>query len=353
MLEMTNSVKEVKSVTCQMIADMAGVSRATVRRVMRNEPYVKDDVRKRVTEIVEKYHYKANTAGLTLVNRRRTSIKLGVISFKAVDALYEELNRGSQKASVDYQEYGIDIIFKYIDDTATPEEVVEVIGELIDEGIRGLAIMGIDLPEVRDALLQVQEKIPIVTYNSSVSGIDELCFVGQNARQTGRTAAVLMNGMLGGKGRIAIVVNSMNVLAVAVRAKAFQEKIDELGGMKADIILENQSSNTRSYNLLKERFDRGEHFDGIYIASGFGSKGICSALDEYGMNETHIVAHDLLPYTVELLKAGKVDFSIDQELFRQGYLPVEILAKYVLFSEKPEGKCIYTKIDIKTSENLD
>lgn len=349
---MSNELSDHRSVTCQMIADMAQVSRATVRRVMHNEPYVKEDVRQRVSQIIEKYHYKPNTAGLALVSQR-SDIKLGVISLSATDALYEELNNGSKQAAADYHKYGVEIIFRFVNDTSDGVDVVDAIDDLVAQGIRGLAIMGVDIAQVREKLCQIQDNVPIVTYNTEISGVKELCYVGQDPIKCGRTAANLMNGLLCGHGNVIIIANTMNVSAVAKRVQGFREWIQnhETHLCIAEL-LENNSSNTRSYELLKTLFAHNREVQGIYIACGFGSKGVCAALDECGMQHVRVVAHDMLPYTVKNLLEGKIDFSIDQELFRQGYLPVEILAKHVLMKEDPEFSRIYTKIDIKTSENL-
>lgn len=348
---MTKKIDANKRVTCQMIADIAHVSRATVRRVMRNEPYVKEEVRQRVTKIIEEYNYKPNSVGLALLSQR-ADIKIGVISFSATDALYEELQKGSRQAALDYNEYGVEILMRFVDDQGGYQSVIQAIRELIESGIRGLAITGIDVPEVREELLSIQSQIPIVTYNTEITGINELCFVGQDSIKGGRTAAALMISILSGEGDIAVVVNSMNVLAVAKRVEGFRLKLEMCSQLKVCETLENHSSNTLSYELLNELLKRNPRIRGIYIASGFGSKGVCQALENADRTDVRVIAHDLLPYTVENLRAGKIVFSIDQELFRQGYLPVEILTKYIVIKEKPLTNRIYTKIDIKTAENL-
>ena len=42
----------------QMIADMAGVSRGTVDRVLNNRSYVRQDVRERILEIISETGYR-------------------------------------------------------------------------------------------------------------------------------------------------------------------------------------------------------------------------------------------------------------------------------------------------------
>ena len=46
-----------KRPTIQMVADLAGVSRGTVDRVLNNRSYVKEEVRARVLEAVEELGY--------------------------------------------------------------------------------------------------------------------------------------------------------------------------------------------------------------------------------------------------------------------------------------------------------
>lgn len=340
-----------KPVTSQMIADIAGVSRATVGRVLRNEPYVKSSTRKRVEDAIKKYNYKPNTAGVALVSNR-SNIKIGVISFAAVDGLYAELNQGSTEAMQDYQNYGISIAFRYIDDPENEESIVSAIKELMSEGIKGLAIMGIDVPSVRQALQEIENNIPIVTYNTEISDVDVLCFVGQDSIRSGRTAGALVRGLVKDGGKVIAVVNSMMVSAVSRRVDGFKQVLTENPGLELVATLENQSSNQRSYEIVKDVLKREPNINSVYIACGFGSAGVCKALRECGKDDVHVVAHDMLPYTVDLIRQGQIDFSIDQELFRQGYQSVEILAKYLLFKTKPDTKNVFTKIDIKMKENI-
>ena len=53
-------------ITQSQIAKMAGVSRATVERVINNRGDVSEDTRKLVLEIIKKTDYRPNRAGTTL-----------------------------------------------------------------------------------------------------------------------------------------------------------------------------------------------------------------------------------------------------------------------------------------------
>src|SRR5579872_6281272 len=62
----------------ERIAHLAGVSRATVSRVINDYPYVSDEVRQRVLAIIEQEGFQPNAAARMLV-RQRTDV-IGVIS---------------------------------------------------------------------------------------------------------------------------------------------------------------------------------------------------------------------------------------------------------------------------------
>ena len=50
-------------VTIKQIAEMAGVHRSTVDKVLHKRPGVSDDVRKKVQEIIDECNYEANPIG--------------------------------------------------------------------------------------------------------------------------------------------------------------------------------------------------------------------------------------------------------------------------------------------------
>ena len=60
--------------TIKQIAEMAGVSRGTVDRVLNNRGSVNANTAARVREIAEKLNYKPNKAGLMLAAQKKKSV---------------------------------------------------------------------------------------------------------------------------------------------------------------------------------------------------------------------------------------------------------------------------------------
>jgi LacI family transcriptional regulator len=87
----------VSDLTLEDIAKMAGVSRSTVSRVANKHPNVRDDVRKRVLDVIQTTGYHPNAAARTLASQRSWTIGLILpqsVSFFFTDPFYPHLTKG-------------------------------------------------------------------------------------------------------------------------------------------------------------------------------------------------------------------------------------------------------------------
>ncbi len=76
------------ALTLEQIAKLAGVSRSTVSRVVNDEPNVRDEVRRRVWQVIRETGYQPHAAARSLVTRRTQII--GVIIPESVTTLFTD-----------------------------------------------------------------------------------------------------------------------------------------------------------------------------------------------------------------------------------------------------------------------
>lgn len=76
------------SPTLEEVAELAGVSRSTVSRVVNNQPSVRDQVRDRVWQVIRETGYQPHAAARSLVTRRTQII--GVVIPEAVSTLFTD-----------------------------------------------------------------------------------------------------------------------------------------------------------------------------------------------------------------------------------------------------------------------
>lgn len=93
------------ALTLEDIAKLAGVSRSTVSRVVNEQPNVRDNVRKRVLEVIQETGYHPNVAARTLASQHSWTIGLILphsVSFFFTDPYYPHLTKGIAQACNQY-----------------------------------------------------------------------------------------------------------------------------------------------------------------------------------------------------------------------------------------------------------
>ena len=91
--------------TLEDIAKQAGVSRSTVSRVVNDHPNVREDVRRRVLDVIQTTGYHPNAAARTLASQRSWTIGLVLphsVSFFFTDPYYPHLTKGIAQACNQY-----------------------------------------------------------------------------------------------------------------------------------------------------------------------------------------------------------------------------------------------------------
>lgn len=339
------------SVTIKEIAAMAGVSRGTVDKVLNHRPGVKQETKEKVLRIAKEMHYQPNFLGKALV-QSKDPLKIGIILTPEYNPYIQEIIKGIKEGNDEFSAFGIEIITKKLK-SLDPFEQLSIIEELVAEGVQGLAVFPLNNSRVIDCLnTLIEQKVAIVTFNSKVSGCNDLCFVGQDHYKGGRTAAGLMGRVCAPDASIGVIISSMHLSCHQDRLMGFREKLAETyPGIKIVEIQENQDRGEAAYQITKDYLAKYPELQGIYLTSG-GIYGIGQALEEIGKSkEVRVICHDVIDNTVELLSNGTVDFAIGQNPTQQGYLLVKTLFDYLIKRQKPE-KIIDIPIQIFTDEAI-
>lgn len=96
------------ALTLEQIAELAGVSRATVSRVINDGPYIRPEVRERVRRVIEEHNYHPNSVARSLARRRANAIGLLIpepVARLFDDAYFPPLAQGVAEACHDLDLY--------------------------------------------------------------------------------------------------------------------------------------------------------------------------------------------------------------------------------------------------------
>ncbi|MBP3961156.1 MULTISPECIES: catabolite control protein A [Paenibacillus] len=123
------------TVTIYDVAREAGVSMATVSRVVNNNPNVKPQTRKKVFEAIERLGYRPNAVARGLASKKTTTV--GVVIPDISNAIFAEVARGIEDIA---NMYHYNIILCNADKKKDKE--IRVINTLLEKQVDGLLFMG-------------------------------------------------------------------------------------------------------------------------------------------------------------------------------------------------------------------
>lgn len=345
-----------KRPTIQMVAEKAGVSRGTVDRVLHNRSYIDPDVRVRVLDAIQETGYLSPRQAHqhTVSEGAFSPVKLGVLLPNWTGHFKTEILRGVEAARTDLADFHIKIILAECK-TDIPGETIELLDSLIEQQVQGIALCSVNDPSIEKKVSALSnQNIPVITFNSDLPNSQRLCYVGQNYKQSGRIAAELMSKCIPATGKILAVVGNLEFDGHRMRLNGFRQRMYELGFKQSQIeVIETYNDYQTTYRKVSESLELIPELCAIYMANR-SVAGCTEAVNATGKKGTlRIICHDVSESTKRLLQNGSIDFTISQDIFHQGYLPLIYLRELLQKGKIPESRQTDTNISIICSQNIE
>lgn len=322
----TGAAAGIGRATLEDVARAAGVSVATVDRVVNHRDGVRDKTIARVEAAVSRLGYRPDPAAARLARNQTFRflfiLPSGANSFMTL--LAEQVARtsewlASQRAVIDVQHV----------DVFEPDALARAL-EGVLPGYAGVATIALDHPRVRAAIGDLAERdIPVVTLVSDVPSAKRLHYVGIDNPAAGRTAATLMGRFLNGRsGSIGVIAGSLALRDHAERQFGFNQVLTvEYPQLTVFPALEGRDENELTYRATATLLEKPELI-GIYSV-GAGNRGIAAALNEAGRAEDMVwIAHELTAHTRRFLVRGEVDAIISQNPGHEARSAARVLLAY-------------------------
>ena len=342
-------------VTMQMIAEAVGVSRGTVDRAIHHRGRIDPEVEERIFEAARSMGYAlpGQAGGRPGKNDSKKEIRIGVVTYLCNAGFMREINRGIAQAREELRERGVTVILR--ESRAVDEkEQLAFLEELEQTGIDALAVMPIDTGAIRKKLYALSDKgIPLVMFNSKLSGIPRLSYVGMDNFQSGRAAAGLMNMLTAGSGRVLVITGSFGNQLINARVDGFTKEIkDSFPGLFVVAVQSSYDSAREVKRIIEDSMRSIPGINGIFVVSS-GQAGIRDAFAALNLERRpYVVIYDQTPKNEKLLRDDLADFLIDQNGFEQGYRPLYILANAIGRGILPESGEEFTEISIRSKYTL-
>jgi LacI family transcriptional regulator len=340
----------VKRPTLQDLADAAGVSIATVDRVINRRLPVSDDTSQRVVKAAETIGYHATN----LLKRRITEMptrRFGYLLQKP-DAFYKQLAQELLTASRTNQTVECKPTVEFVDDVE-PQIIADRL-LLMAKKADAVAVVAMDHPIVKQAVdtITAQGK-PVFTLLSHINS--EACsgHFGADSRKCGRIAGWTISRLAKKPGKIGILVGSHRYLNQELSEISFRTYMREHA--PAFQLLEpiiNLDDEQIAYEAVRDMVAANADLVAIYVSGG-GQEGFIRALREFCTPHQFVaVCNELTPATRAALHDGVIDLTLGTPFAALARLLVEAMAKGTTGQDMPHLRPLHLPPDVFLAENI-
>jgi simple sugar transport system substrate-binding protein len=212
-------------------------------------------------------------------------------------------------------------------ETSDVQEMVDAMNTAISGNADGIAVAVVDPQAFNDPIQEALDNdIPVIAYNANGEGPGTnpaLAYVGQDLFQSGVEMGKRIVDLVG-EGLVALFIATPGQLNIQPRIDGAKQAIEDSG---ANIEVEQITTGAElpeELNRIDAYYQGHKDVAGMFAVDGGSTQGVAQVMERYNLHEQGVRGggYDLLPKVLELLQAGHIDFTIDQQPYLQGFFPV-------------------------------
>ena len=293
---------EGSNITIYTIAKEAGVSPATVSRVLNNSANVSTEKRQKIEHLIRKYNFNPSALARGLTEPRRKVI--GLIVADVRNTFYADLYVNCEIAAAK-KDYSIMLINSF----GQVEMEKQALAKLMEQRVDGIIHLGgvADDVETNREYVKLLSKLP-----ASMPYVTTGKFDGVDCYQVQIDAAKAMDLLMkhlaqNGNTRVAMVGGRINVVSTKIKYDRFLEKAGSYGFSLDPDYLENWGHYTipggqETMDALFEKFERsGKELPQAVIAiNDSTAMGVCKSIQKHGLKipqDISVVSYDNINLT--------------------------------------------------------
>lgn len=292
------------------IAVQAGLSEATVDRVLNGRGGVRASTVAEVNQAIEDLH------------RQRTQLRLAGRTF-VVDLVVDAPVQFSSgvRAALEAELPGIrPAVFRsrfHLTEAAPVADIVATLGRIATRGSQGVVLKAPDDPRVVAAVERlVGVGIPVVTFVTDLPVSPRTAYVGIDNRAAGATAAYLIDQWLGdASGTVLVTRGDGSFRGEDEREMGFRATQRSVAPNRRQVDLVNTDGRDDLHRLVLDALGAHPDIVAVYSMYAFGgNRAVVDAFAEAGRAYRVFVAHDLHEHNLALLHDGHLSAVLHHDL---------------------------------------
>lgn len=334
------------------VAREAGVSVATVDRVVNGRLPVREDTAHRVLEAAQRIGFHAVGLIRSRLREQQPDVAVGLLLQRPNEPFYADLTRQLRRAITGARTFrGVALVDYWIDDD--PDDIALRLRRLARR-CRAVALVSPDHAAVAAAIAEVVAAgVPVFALLSDCAPAARTAYLGIDSRKAGRTAGWLIRQCARRVGRVAVIVGSRRFHGHELREIGFRSYYRDMAPefVVLDAVV-NSESDAATRDAIVQLAERHRDLVGVYLAGG-GTSGAVAGLQAIEPARRPAMICPALPPEVRgALAEGVLTAAICEPVDRLAERLVEAVALALDEHGPRVPNQIVLPMDLYTPENL-
>jgi simple sugar transport system substrate-binding protein len=213
-------------------------------------------------------------------------------------------------------------------DNSVVGQMVSAFNSAVSGGVDGIAVALISTTAFNSPVQKaLSQGIPVVAYNADAAGNPRLAYIGQDLFVSGQEMGDRI-AQLVPSGDVALFIATPGSLNIQPRIDGAQATLKKHPSITPHVVATGAAL-TQELSTIDAYVASHTNFKGFFAVDGGSTQSVGQAIQKHGLKgKVHGGGYDLTPITQQTLAAGYLDFTIDQQPYLQGFLPVLQLYMY-------------------------
>jgi ribose transport system substrate-binding protein len=272
--------------------------------------------------------------------RDRTKKLIGVVPKATSHLFFVSIHAGVDQAAHDF---GVNVLWNGPREETEHERQIQVVDGMIAQQVDALAISATDERAlVAPVERAIKAGIPVAIFDSGVNVDRYVSFVATDNFEAGQTAARKLAALVGGKGKVAMVMHKPGGASTMLRERGFDQAMaKEFPSITVVARQFGMSDLAKSRAVAENILTANPDLGGIFASSEASSLGSIQAIQSRGLSgKVKLITFDFSDAHIKALEDGTIDVMLVQDPFRIGYEVVKALAEHL------NGKTPLKRLDL-------
>ncbi|MBA3431059.1 MAG: sugar ABC transporter substrate-binding protein [Actinobacteria bacterium] len=208
---------------------------------------------------------------------------------------------------------------------AVVSEMVDAMNTAISGGADGIAVAIVDPTAFNQPIQEALDQgIPVVSYNADGKGLGttpRLAYIGQDLFGSGVEMGKRILEEVQ-EGPVALFIATPGQLNIQPRIDGAASELKK-AGMEFEQITTGPEL-PEELSKIEAYYNGHKDVKGMFAVDAGSTQGVAQVMEKFGLQDQGVVGggYDLLPKTLDLIDAGVLSFTIDQQPYLQGFYPV-------------------------------